>query len=139
MLASLPILIPLGIALFILRAQLLRVSIRELGAKNLHASKALGAASGWASLMGAVVLVVSAIIISGYVWGLVSIVIGIALGVVASALFISTLGHTLALGHHGGEGDKSVAQFNQRYGHWIAFAVAALALVCLYAILTFRF
>ena len=139
MLSSLPILIPIGIALFILRAQILRIAIRELGAENLHASQALGAASGWASLFGAMVLVASAIIFSGTLWGVVSIIIGIALGVVGSALFISTLGHTLALGHHGGEGDKSVAQFNRHYGHWIAFAVAGIAALCLYAILTFRF
>jgi hypothetical protein len=130
MLAYLPILIPIGIALFILRAQILRVAIRELGPDNLHASKALGAASGWASLIGAVLLVLCAINASGYIWGLIT---------VGSALFISTLGHTLALGHHGGEGDKSIAQFNHRHGHWIAFAVAGIAAFCFYSILTFRF
>jgi hypothetical protein len=139
MLAYLPILIPIGIALFILRAQILRVAIRELGPDNLHASKALGAASGWASLIGAVLLVLCAINASGYIWGLITVAIGIGLGVVGSALFISTLGHTLALGHHGGEGDKSIAQFNHRHGHWIAFAVAGIAAFCFYSILTFRF
>ena len=44
----LPILIVAGLSLFILRTQLLHVSIRESGMDNLHASPALGAASGWA-------------------------------------------------------------------------------------------
>jgi hypothetical protein len=138
MLATLPILIPLGLALFILRAQILRVAIRAGGMENLHASKALGAASGWVSLVGAMALVASAFMVSGLVWGLAGIVIGLALGVVASALFLPMLGDTLAFGHHGGEGDKSVAEFNRRYGHWIAFAVGGIAALCLYAVLTFQ-
>jgi hypothetical protein len=136
---TLPFLIPFGLALFILRAQILRVAIRAGGMENLHASPALGAASGWVSLMGAMVLVASAFIVSGIVWGFISIAIGLALGVVASALFLPMLGNTLALGHHGGDGDKSVAEFNRRYGHWIAFAVGGIAALCLFAILNFRF
>jgi hypothetical protein len=139
LLNSMPLIIPLGLALFILRAQLLRVSIRELGMENLHASKALGAASGWASLGGAVALCLLAVVVMGIVWGPVLIVAGLVLGVVASALFLPMLGNTLAMGMHGGEGDKSVAAFNRRYGHWLAFAVAGIALVCLYSVLTFRF
>jgi hypothetical protein len=134
-----PILIPLGLALFILRAQLLRVAIRELGMENLHASKALGAASGWASLFGALLLAALAVVTGGVVQGPILIVIGIALGVVGAAVFLPMLGQTNALGMHGGEGDRSVAAFNRRYGHWIAFAVAGIALVCLYSVLTFRF
>jgi hypothetical protein len=138
MLSYTPILIPLGLALFILRAQLLRVAIRELGPENLHASPALGAASGWASLFGAMLLAALAFVTNGFVWGVILIAIGLALGVVAAALFLTFLGRTLAFGHHGGEGDKSVAAFNRAYGHWIAFTVAGIAVVCLYSVLTFR-
>jgi multidrug efflux pump subunit AcrB len=84
------------------------------------------------------VLVACAFIVNGLVSGFVSIVIGLALGVVGSALFLPMLGNTLALGHHGGEGDKSVAAFNRRYGHWIAFAVGGIAALCLYSVLTFQ-
>jgi hypothetical protein len=138
MLTYTPILIPLGLALFILRAQLLRVAIREFGMENLHASKVLGAASGWASLFGALLLTALAFVTNGLLWGVILIVIGLALGVVAAALFLPVLGQTNAMGMHGGEGDKSVAAFNRNYGHWIAFAVAAIALLCLYSVLTFR-
>ncbi|MGL5114924.1 MAG: hypothetical protein ACRC7G_06050 [Beijerinckiaceae bacterium] len=134
MTAYLPFLIPLGLALFILRAQILRVAIRAEDIENLHASKALGAASGWASLFGALLLVGCAIVLNGIVWGIVSILIGLALGVAASALFLPMLGNTLAFGHHGGDGDKSIAAFNRSYGHWIAFAVGGLGLVALLSI-----
>jgi hypothetical protein len=134
-----PFLIPAGLALFILRAQLLRVSIRELGMENIHASKGLGAASGWASLFGAVTLALLAFLFMGVLWGAALVVIGLVLGVVSSALFLPMLGRTLAMGMHGGEGDKSVAAFNRRYGHWIAFAVAGMALVGLYGLFSFRF
>jgi hypothetical protein len=138
MLTYTPILIPLGLALFILRAQLLRVAIREFGMENLHASKSLGAASGWASLLGALLLAALAFVTNGLLWGVLLIGIGLALGVLASALFLPMLGRTNAMGMHGGDGDRSVAQFNRRYGHWIAFAVAGLALLCLYAVMSFR-
>jgi hypothetical protein len=138
MLSYLPILIPLGLALFILRAQLLRVAIREDGIDNLHDSKVIGAASGWASLFGAIILMVCAIIAQGAMWGLLLVVIGLALGVVGSAVFLPTLGSTNLMGHHGGEGNRSIADFNRRYGPGIAFAVAAIALLCLYVVLTFR-
>jgi hypothetical protein len=58
--------------------------------------------------------------------------------VLAAAVFLPMLGNTLAMGHHGGEGDRSVAEFNRRYGHWLAFAVAGIALVCLYAVMGFK-
>jgi hypothetical protein len=138
MLTYTPILIPLGLALFILRAQLLRVAIRELGMENLHASKGLGAASGWASLFGALLLAALSFATSGLLWGVLLIGIGLVLGVVASALFLPLLGQTNAAGMHGGEGDKSVAAFNRAYGHWLAFAVAGIGALCLYAVLTFR-
>jgi hypothetical protein len=133
-----PILIPLGLALFILRSQLLRVAIREFGHENLHASQVLGAASGWASLFGALLLAALAFVMDGWLWGLALIGLGIALGVLAAAVFLPMLGNTLAMGHHGGEGDRSVAEFNRRYGHWLAFAVAGIALVCLYAVMGFK-
>jgi hypothetical protein len=138
MLTYTPILIPLGFALFILRAQLLRVAIREFGMENLHASKGLGAASGWASLFGALLLAVLAFVTNGWLWGVLLIGIGLALGVIGSALFLPMLGQTNAMGMHGGEGDKSVAVFNRNYGHWIAFAVAGISLLCLYAVMSFR-
>jgi hypothetical protein len=138
MLTYTPILIPLGLALFILRAQLLRVAIRQFGMENLHASRALGATSGWASLFGAMLLVALAFVTNGMPWGVVLIGIGLAIGVIASALFLPLLGQTNAAGMHGGEGDKSIAAFNRAYGHWLAFAVAGVALLCLYAVLTFR-
>jgi hypothetical protein len=139
MLSYIPILIPLGLALFILRAQLLRVAIREDGIDNLHDSKAIGAASGWASLLGALALMASAIALQGVLWGLVLVIIGLALGVVGSAVFLPTLGSTNVMGHHGGEGNRSIADFNRRYGPGIAFTVAGLAALCLYVIFSFRF
>lgn len=139
MLALTPYLIPSGLALFVLRSQLLRVAIREGGPENLHASPALGAASGWASLFGAAALCLLAFVFMGAIGGLLTIVAGLAVGVIGSALFLPMLGSTLAFGHHGGEGDKSVAAFNRAYGHWIAFAVAAIAALCLYALFSFRF
>ncbi len=138
MLSYVPILIPLGLALFILRAQLLRVAIREFGAENLHASRGLGAASGWASLFGATLLTALAFVTNGIIAGPVLILIGLALGVVGAAVLLPMIGQTNALGHLGGEGDRSVAAFNRSYGHWLAFAVAAIALLCLYSVLTFR-
>jgi hypothetical protein len=134
----LPILIPVGFALFILRAQLLRVGIGELGMENLHASKPLGAISGWLGLGGAAVLAVAAFISGGIVWGLVLITGGMALGIILSAVALPVLGSTLLLGHHGGEGNKSIAEFNRRYGPYFALAVAGIAAVCVYAIMTFR-
>jgi hypothetical protein len=139
MLSYAPILVAIGLALFILRAQLLRVAIREQGMTNLHASAVLGAASGWASLLGALALAVLAFVFMGLIWGAVLVAAGLALGILASALFLPLLGQTLAMGMHGGEGDKSVAAFNRAYGHWIAFAVAGLAVMCLYTVLAFRF
>jgi hypothetical protein len=138
MLTYTPVLIPLGLALFILRAQILRIAIREFGIENVHASKGLGAASGWASLFGALLLMVLAFLTNGWLWGVLLIGIGLALGVVAAALFLPLLGQTNVAGMHGGNGDSSVANFNRSYGHWLAFAVAGVAMLCLYAVLTFR-
>jgi hypothetical protein len=134
----LPYLIPAGLALFILRAQLLRIGITELGMENLHASSALGAFSGWLGLGGAAVLAFVAFAYGGTIWGLVLVTGGMALGVIVSAVFLPVLRNTLALGHHSGDGDKSVAEFNRRYGPFIALTVAAIAVVSLYALFTFR-
>jgi hypothetical protein len=136
---ALPILIALGLSLFILRTQLLRVAIRESGAENLHASPALGAASGWASLFGAAVLIAASFISLGLIWGAGLVVLSVVLGIISAAFALPTIGSTSALGHLSGEGNASIAAFNRAYGHWIAFAVGALALICLYAILSFRF
>jgi hypothetical protein len=127
----------LGLSLFILRSQLLRVALRASGAEaagkieadKLHASPAMGAMSGWFSLGGAAALMLLAIVTSGYLWGFSLIVFGILGGVALSAFLLPTIGSTLALGHHGGEGEKSIAAFNRRFGSHIAFLVAALALV----------
>jgi hypothetical protein len=135
----LPYLIPAGLALFILRAQLLRVGITELGMENLHTSKALGAFSGWLGLGGAAVLACVAFAYGGIVWGLVLVTGGMALGVIVSAVFLPVLRSTFALGHHGGDGDRSVAEFNRQYGPFVALTVAAIAAVSLYALFTFRF
>jgi hypothetical protein len=137
--AYLPVLISAGLALFILRTQLLRVAIQETGGENMHASPALGAASGWTSLFGALALAVCAPINLGLVWGAGLIVLGIVLGVVAAAVLLPLIGTTVALGHDGGEGNKSIVAFNRRFGHFIAFAVGGLAVVCLYAVFSFRF
>jgi hypothetical protein len=138
MITYLPIIIPLGLALFIVRAQLLRVAIRQLGIENLHDSKFVGAVSGWLSLGGAMVLVMMAFSVKGFIWGVLLVVIGLVVGIAASALVLPFIGQTLALGHHGGEGDKSVAAFNRRYGAYIALAVAVIAAVCLYSLFTVR-
>lgn len=127
-----------GLSLFILRSQLLRVALREMGAttgsaeiapEKLHASPALGAMSGWFSLGGAAGLMLLALVTSGYLWGFGLIVFGIMGGVALSAFMLPTIGSTLALGHQGGDGDKSIAEFNRRFGSHIAFGVAVLALL----------
>jgi hypothetical protein len=131
-------LILFGLSLFILRSQLLRVALREMGAvsgagqvepEKLHASPALGAMSGWFSLGGAAGLMLLALVTSGYLWGFGLIVFGIMGGVALSAFMLPTIGSTFALGHQGGDGDRSVAEFNRRYGAHVAFGVAALALL----------
>jgi hypothetical protein len=123
-----------GLSLFILRSQLLRVALQQAGgaqadAKLLHASPALGAASGWLSLAGAMALMLLAVAANGWVWGLGMVALGIIGGIALSSVLLPTLGSTLALGHHGGEGDKSIAEFNRRYGALVAFAVAGVALL----------
>jgi hypothetical protein len=125
-----------GLSLFILRSQLLRVALQEsasaggqLDAGKLHDNAALGAASGWASLGGAAALMLLALVTSGYAWGFGLIVFGILGGVVLSSVLLPTIGSTLALGHHGGEGNKSIAAFNRRYGALVAFAVMGVALL----------
>ncbi len=124
-------LILLGLSLFILRSQLLRVAIREMGGEvkgeQLHASPALGAASGWASLTGALLLVVLSVAVHGYLSGFAFAVLGIIGGVALSSLVLPAIGSTFMLGHLGGNGDRSVAEFNRRYGAHIAFLVAAMA------------
>jgi hypothetical protein len=134
---SLLILIPLGFMLFILRAQLLRIGITELGSENLHASKTLGLISGWAGLGGAALLAYTAFAYAGIVWGLVLVTGGMALGIIASAVFLPLLRSTNAFGYHGGEGDKSVAEFNRRYGSFVALSVAAIALYTAYIVYAF--
>jgi hypothetical protein len=126
-----------GLSLFILRSQLLRVALKETGANaagqidanKLHSSPALGAMSGWFSLGGAAGLMVLALVTSGYLWGLGLIVFGILGGVALSSFTLPTIGSTLALGHQGGDGNRSIAAFNRRFGAHIAFGVAALALL----------
>ena len=130
-------LILFGLSLFILRSQLLRVALKETGTNTtgqidsdkLHASPALGAMSGWFSLGGAAGLMLLALVTSGYLWGLGLIVFGIMGGVALSSFTLPTIGSTLALGHQGGDGNRSIAEFNRRYGAHIAFGVAALALL----------
>jgi hypothetical protein len=125
------------LSLFILRSQLLRVALKETGTNTtgqidsdkLHASPALGAMSGWFSLGGAAGLILLALVTSGYLWGLGLIVFGIMGGVALSSFTLPTIGSTLALGHQGGDGNRSIAEFNRRYGAHIAFGVAALALL----------
>jgi hypothetical protein len=139
MLAYLPVLIVAGLSLFILRSQLLRVAIQETGGENMHASAMLGAVSGWVSLFGAVVLAVCALVTQGWLWGIGLVVLGVVLGVISSAIVLPLIGTTVALGSSGGDGNRSIVAFNRNYGHLIAFAVGAFALVCLYSILSFRF
>jgi hypothetical protein len=131
-----PYLIPLGLALFVLRSQLLRVALlqAEGDLSKVHASALLGATSGWASLIGALALLASAFIVNGLWRGGISVILGVAMGILMSALFLPMLGNTLAMGHHGGEGNTSIAAFNRRYGHIIAFAVGWIAFICLYSI-----
>jgi hypothetical protein len=65
-------------------------------------------------------------------------VLGLVLGILLSAIFLPVLGNTLAFGHHGGEGDKSVAAFNRRYGSVLALGVGVTGLFCFIQILSFR-
>ncbi len=126
----------LGLSLFILRSQLLRVALRESGAmeagkieaEKLHASPALGAMSGWFSLMGAAALMLLAIETSGYLRGAALIVFGILGGVALSAVMLPAIGSRQA-GDQAGGGDRSIAAFNRRFGAHIALGVAALALM----------
>lgn len=121
-----------GLSLFILRSQLLRVALEQHGGAKadpalLHASPALGAASGWLSLAGAAALMLLAVAANGWAWGLGMTAFGVIGGIVLSAVLLPTLGSTLALGHHGGEGNKSIAAFNRAYGAYVALAVAGIA------------
>lgn len=127
-----------GLSLFVLRSQLLRVALGEMGAgkisdkvapEKLHASPTMGAMSGWFSLGGAAGLMVLALVTSGYLYGFALIVFGILGGVALSAVLLPTIASTLALGHHGGDGNRSIAEVNRRYGAHVAFGVAALALL----------
>lgn len=137
MISVTPFLIVLGLALFILRMQLLWIALQSLGKDKVHPSPALGAASGWASLVGVVLLCLLAPLVAGGIRGILVILAGLALGVVGSAMFISVVGKTSLFGHYSGEGNTSVAVFTQRYGHWLAFAVLGIALVCLWSAITF--
>lgn len=121
-----------GLSLFILRSQLLRVALEQSGgaaadSRLLHASPALGAASGWLSLAGVALLMVLAIAQNGYLWGAGLVLAGILVGVLMAALAIPVISSTLMLGHMGGEGIKSVVAFNRTYGAWVALAVPAMA------------
>jgi hypothetical protein len=127
---SVSVLIPIGFALFILRAQLMRIGIAELGLENLHASRMLGQVSGWLGLAGAAGLAVVAFVHAGAIWGLALVTGGMALGIVVSALTLPLLRSTFALGHHSGDGDRSVAEFNRLYGPYVALAVAGIAIFC---------
>jgi hypothetical protein len=129
--AYLPMLIVAGLALFVLRTQLLRIAMMQASgdASKVHASAGLGAASGWASLFGFFALIMLAILTQGWLWGLGLVVVGLAAGVLGSALFLPMLGSTQAMGHLGGEGNRSIAEFNKLYGHNVAFAVAGCALL----------
>jgi hypothetical protein len=127
-------LILFGLSLFILRSQLLRVALAErsdasIDPGELHVSPVLGAASGWASLGGAAALMLLALVTSGYLWGFSLIVFGVLGGVALSAVLLPTIGSTLVLGQHGGEGNRSIAAFNRRYGALVAFAVTGVALL----------
>jgi hypothetical protein len=136
----LPYLIPLGLALFVLRTQLLRVALEQANGdvSLIHKSPSLGAMSGWASLLGAVVLIGCAIALDGWLKGILTIVIGLGIGIIGSAIFLPTVGSTLAMGHHGGEGHKSIAELNRRFGHVVAFAVGWIAFMCVYIISSIR-
>jgi hypothetical protein len=136
MASYLPILILVGLALFILRSQLLRVAMQQAGGDmaQVHASALLGATSGWASLVGALALITAALLSQGLVWGIVFIFLGIAMGVLGSALFLPMIGSSNALGHLGGEGNRSIAGFNKLYGHLVAFAVAGCAVLAFFLI-----
>jgi hypothetical protein len=134
MTSYLPILIPFGLALFVLRSQLLRVAIHETGGENMHRSVQIGVMSGWISLLGALALIAGSFLVSGLWRGLAGIVVGLGLGILISAFLLPMIGSTLALGHLGGEGNKSIAEFNRRFGHIIAFGVGWIALICLYSI-----
>jgi hypothetical protein len=70
-----------------------------------------------------------ALVTSGYAWGFGLIVFGILGGIVLSSVLLPTIGSSLALGHHGGEGNKSIAAFNRRYGALVAFAVTGVAIL----------
>ncbi len=70
-----------------------------------------------------------ALVQHGYLWGIGLILAGVAGGVLLSAVALPALGSTLALGHHGGEGNASIAAFNRRYGAHVAFAVTGVALL----------
>ncbi len=134
--AYLPILIVLGLSLFILRTQLLRVAIRRQGMDDLHASRLLGAVSGWISLAGALGLLLCAFAGLGLLLGAGVSVLGLGLGIIAAGFALPGIGQTTPMGHMDGEGDARIAAFNRAYGHWFGFAVGALALVCLYLLFT---
>jgi hypothetical protein len=127
-------LIIIGLALFILRSQLLRVGMqlaaREEGGMDMakvHASAMLGAVSGWLGLMAAAALIVLAFLAEGLLAGGVIVLAGLGVGILLSAVLIPVLGTTLAFGHHGGEGMVSVAAFNRAYGAYVALSVVAIA------------
>jgi hypothetical protein len=121
----------LGLALFIWRSQLLRTALIESGndPAKLHASPGLGAASGWASLAGAALLAILAVLHNSLLGVGLVVILGIAAGIALSALMQGVIGKTMALGHLSGEGAGSIAAFNRQYGAYIAFAVPALALL----------
>jgi hypothetical protein len=102
---------------------------KQIDPARLHASPALGAMSGWFSLGGAAALMLLALVTSGYLWGFGLIVFGIMGGVALSAFMLPTIGSSMALGHAGGEGDRSIAAFNRRFGAHVALGVTAIALM----------
>jgi hypothetical protein len=127
-------LILFGLALFILRSQLLRVGMQMaaggaggMDMAKVHASPLMGNISGMLALGAAGSLVILALQASGTVNGLLITVGGIMAGIVLAATLIPLLGTTLMFGHHGGEGMVSVAAFNRAYGAYVALSVAVLA------------
>ena len=128
------LLILLGLTLFVMRSQLLRIGMQQAGVKGstvdmskVHASPVMGAVSGWLSLMGASALMLLAFNAEGWLAGGILIVCAIAAGILASALVIPLIGSSQALGSTGGQGMPSVAAFNYAWGAHVALSVTGCA------------
>ncbi len=128
------LLILLGLTLFVLRSQLLRIGMQQAGVKGstldmskVHASPMLGTISGWLSLLGASALMLLAFNAEGWLAGGILIVCAVAAGILTSALVIPLIGSSQALGPTGGQGMASVAAFNYAWGAHVALVVAVCA------------